>query len=529
MAAAVLRKRKIIDTHWGDDHCNAQQPQWQARQQSSITRFGRVGKPTAVASPASKCSTPVKSESGRRNAILESQGETKKRKLQHTAPPETASLEPPARPVTPPPAIEKADRKPKSKRLPPSKPGEPRRIAPLKGNRHHATDSPTQGARAILEAFVLAPTSQERETSPTPARTKEDGAHQELVSLHAAFLNALSLHYAHEGTSTPADLRQLTPSIARIWRRRRVTTEDVRRVLGVQQSMVAETSREGVNLPELTIVDFGQGKVGIEYEASTSSTHMSPLPIASLKRIFAANLLALDQLDLPLAPITAFVPTAELTRGKGAVRLADLKASALNAQANTARSAGRRIGLFAANSPEGEQVAAAAKPALRSASLLARVCAKEVHAASQPAPSAAAQRREAALQRLEDVIPVIEVLIGRNGGGNGGATGSMGSSSAARDLASDLGLDTSLSGLGLTAPRPPKTVSLTFPTLVQHLQNSLRHPIAKEEAELCIRLIADDVLPWWASIRGVGKVETVCFRGAVGRREWMARIRAVRE
>lgn len=47
-----------------------------------------------------------------------------------------------------------------------------------------------------------------------------------LLALHSSFLTALSLHYAHNGTSTPADLRDLTASITLVWKQRQVTYDD---------------------------------------------------------------------------------------------------------------------------------------------------------------------------------------------------------------------------------------------------------------------------------------------------------------
>ena len=55
-------------------------------------------------------------------------------------------------------------------------------------------------------------------------------------------------------------------------------------------------------------------------------------------------------------------------------------------------------------------------------------------------------------------------------------------------------------------------VSFTMPTLVQHLQTSLRNPIGKEEALRCIRLLAE-VVPEWVGIREVGRMVGVTVRG----------------
>ena len=59
---------------------------------------------------------------------------------------------------------------------------------------------------------------------------------------------------------------------------------------------------------------------------------------------------------------------------------------------------------------------------------------------------------------------------------------------------------------------------------MQHLQNSMRHPIAKEEAVQAVRLLADEVAPKWVGVRDVGSVTGVTFRGKIGRAEWSRRL-----
>lgn len=65
-----------------------------------------------------------------------------------------------------------------------------------------------------------------------------------------------------------------------------------------------------------------------------------------------------------------------------------------------------------------------------------------------------------------------------------------------------------------------------MPTLVQHLQMSLRNPIGKEEAVKCVRLLAE-VVPEWIGVREVGRLVGVTVRGeGVGRDELRRRIGA---
>ena len=67
---------------------------------------------------------------------------------------------------------------------------------------------------------------------------------------------------------------------------------------------------------------------------------------------------------------------------------------------------------------------------------------------------------------------------------------------------------------------------MTMPTLVQHLQTSLRNPISKDEAVRCVRLLADDIAPEWIGMREVGKCIGIMIRPGkvVGREEMRRRI-----
>lgn len=84
-----------------------------------------------------------------------------------------------------------------------------------------------------------------------------------LLALHSSFLTALSLHYAHNGTSTPADLRDLTASITLVWKQRQVTYDDIRLLMGV-----LSYGPDGSNIP-YTLSDYGRGKIVLEIKDSS--------------------------------------------------------------------------------------------------------------------------------------------------------------------------------------------------------------------------------------------------------------------
>ncbi|OCL05060.1 hypothetical protein AOQ84DRAFT_299627 [Glonium stellatum] len=352
----------------------------------------------------------------------------------------------------------------------------------------------------------------------------------DLIVLYSSFLTALSLHYAHNGTSTPVDLRILAPSVASVWGKRKVTLEDIRLCLGVMVVDRAQYGQEHV----FRLSDYGQGKICLEMERRSRSSGIMDRHIDedALKTIFMEGLerswknwtysqiqkkspvaqkastttptkkrgrprkikateTALDNpntnIEAPSDPSTisvfiAQLPRAEITvcaslskvaplREKGRKRLQDLKDDALHAR--TQKEKGRVI--------KGKENKAQSKITIfastRKLDLLDRVLAKQALQASLPNPPSAAElQRKAALQRAEEVLAVLSLL----------AAGK---------------------GLG-------QRVSFSMTALVQSLQGSVRSPISKDEAIRCVELLAEEVAPGYVGLVRMGSMCSVVVNQA---------------
>ena len=396
----------------------------------------------------------------------------------------------------------------------------PRKEATL---RSHSVDTPTKGARSWLESVALdssSPISHTRSSSPTthndtppssPISTESEPYQypesdqlpdelQELVSLHSSFLTALSLYYAHNGSMASADLRTLRSGVERLWRKRRVTTDDVRRILAIRWPNGPKGDK---NVGPLCLLDYGHGKICIEIVDNPHSRTATRRPINedALNTIFLrdleqrwtcyktknhadpspSNFLA----SLPLLPVTPCTSLSKLhpLLSKGQRRLEDLKAGAIKAQQ-------KPLSITSANSTNNPPQPQAKQPITRSIDLFSRLKAKQLHQSTLPLPpSAEALARKSALQRLKEITPVLESLV------------SSSKKHANDDAASLVG------GRTMTSP-----VSFTMPTLVQHLQMSLRNPISKEEVIKCVRELAD-MVPDWVGLKEVGKVLAVTIKG----------------
>lgn len=370
--------------------------------------------------------------------------------------------------------------------------------------------------------------------SPRPRHTPDDPLRmpdelQDLIDLYSAFLTALSLHYAHNGSHTPADLRVLRPSIERSWRRQRVSTNDVRRILGIEQGISAggDQGERPAHPNALSLSDYGSGKICIEMNADSQPQgfRRRPLDEEALNSRFAKILMrqwdtyrdhckasptaGAFTLQLPLASITLCTSMVKISPllAKGQRRLEDLKSGAIRAQQNSSRL------ITSCSSADGSRTS---KPATtRNDSLLSRIRAKQLHQSTlAPPPDQASILRKSALQRLQEIIPVLEILA----------------ASASRSSAPDPpdfppGQPPS-SAANQAPPLQAGTCSYTMATLVQHLQMSLRNPIAKDDAIRCVRLLAAEVAPAWIGVRELGKVVGVTVRKGrqLGREEVARRI-----
>lgn len=373
-------------------------------------------------------------------------------------------------------------------------------------------ETPTKCARSYLGSLALASSSPSDPipslgatrpgTPPSSLASAESGSHQlpdelqDLVNLYSSFLTILSLHYAHHGSLAPVDLRNLGPGVERAWKKRRVTPHDVRRVLAIGQP-------EGTDGHEragpLYLSDYGHGKICVEIADHLDSRTDTRRPVNEdyLNTVFFRNLerrwtcyktenpadpapsdfLASVAL-LPITPCASLSIIAPISKGQR--RLEDLKAGAIKAQQKPLSATSANPTMLPLSNPK--------QTSARSTDLFSRLRAKQLHQSTlSPPHSAEALARKSALQRLHEITPVLESLA-------------FSSKKHAND-------DAATTSTKSTA----HPVSFTMPTLVQHLQMSLRNPIGKEEVIRSIRVLAE-VAPEWVGVKEVGKMLGVTIK-----------------
>jgi hypothetical protein len=106
---------------------------------------------------------------------------------------------------------------------------------------------------------------------------------------------------------------------------------------------------------------------------------------------------------------------------------------------------------------------------IRSLSLLERIRMKEFNQANEAhGLSKAELGRQAAFQRAEELLGILDLLAASKGSG--------------------------------------QRVSFPLPALVRSVQNSLRSPMSKDEIERCLQVLEKEVAPWYISMAKFGNV-----------------------
>ncbi|TRX95749.1 hypothetical protein FHL15_003303 [Xylaria flabelliformis] len=315
--------------------------------------------------------------------------------------------------------------------------------------------SPSRCSSPATANTSIAGSDSELDTKPA----KSGGLPEEvlsLIDLHTAFLKTLTLHYAHNGSNVPADLRVLCPNVDRAWGKRKITDADIRICLGILNKSQSSP---------FSLSNYGRGKICIEIEQSRS---FGPLNEDKLKALFRANITALwteylvnGQRDapaflttLPKAPVAlcdSLVKASPLLL-KGQQRLEDLKHGiAIKKQEK------------AASKPSVSQDTPMTNADGKKMSLLDRIRLKSLQKAAMPAGLSPAQlERRAALQRAEEVSALIGMLSRASGDGG--------------------------------------RVSFTVVALLEKLKDSFRMGISKQEGAVCLRLLASEVAPEWIRV-----------------------------
>lgn len=323
--------------------------------------------------------------------------------------------------------------------------------------------SPSRCSSPLTANTSIADSEAESDIELTPALILPNEV-LSLIDLHTAFLKTLTLHFAHNGTTVPADLRTLCPNIARSWGKKAVSEADLRLCVGIQN---LDVKRELFSLS-----NYGRGKICLEVDAAQVSGPLREKQLNvdfrnKLERLWtrfasrgdrdAARFL--DSLPKAAVDVCGSVAKASPIVAQGQKRLEELKQG------------------IAVKKLEKENKPAADSPPTKpdgpKLSLLDRIRQKQLQKASMPSGLTPAQReRIAALQRVSEVASLIGMLSRATAGGQG-------------------------------------RISFTMAVMVEKLKDSFKMGISKDEGVVCVRLLAHEVAPEWIRVVTIGQRENV--------------------
>ncbi|KXL41759.1 hypothetical protein M433DRAFT_158161 [Acidomyces richmondensis BFW] len=294
--------------------------------------------------------------------------------------------------------------------------------------------------------------------------------------LHAAFLTALTLYYAHNGTSSPVNIQTLLPQITQVWKKRDVTVEDLRKLLAIAPSDRGEFAIEDYGRAGIFLSRIRPGGESLKRAGSyIDELELNALFKDKLKQKWTSWLAEVDNENRTPSRFMTQIPMVDILRNenadksaplfaRGQQRLAQLKADQTAAHIQAVKPTVEVV-------PSQKTVQGIQN---RSTHLLDRVLARQAISASLPSgPTKLQLERKAALHRVEDVARVLDVLVG--------------------------------SKLRCT---------LSMPAMVQQIQQSLRNPISREEIERCLDLMAQEITPGFVKVLVSGTVQGVVVNSA---------------
>lgn len=356
---------------------------------------------------------------------------------------------------------------------------------------HYATPKRTPSRRSRASAkHTESPStpstpSKQQKLTFTPVREEPKLAPREpcvvdFLDLHTAFVQALSIHAAHNGPRTPADLREFLPSVTRIWKKRKVQVKDLQRLVWVwDRSLKAKEV-------SYRLANYGLGKLCLErivyveesYAAlqdafeqafdllwEQSEKSLQNLSENDSPSVFLETL-GLSTVHESLTPFTAFQ--------KGQQRLQDLKGGVIRMKTEKLRA---------------EMEGSISKPMVatdnRRQGLLDRIKSKELRQSKLPPPPSKKELvRRSAADRVEEVANILALL--RPAGYVGTGIKAM-----------------------LAAQRKPFKLEM----IVQHIRDSVRSPIPSEEVEACVEILAEaHIAGHWINIVVINEIRSVVLK-----------------
>ncbi|CAI7648976.1 unnamed protein product [Penicillium bialowiezense] len=285
----------------------------------------------------------------------------------------------------------------------------------------------------------------------------------DILNLHSAFVQGFSIHMAHNGANTPADLREFLGNVTRLWNKRKVQTKDLQRILWVweQSTLVSSISYRMAN--------YGLGKICIE-----RTVHISVQPPIMQDSFEEALELLWAKAPESLRTASEEEQATLFNDSFGQQRLQDLKGGLVRLNAERLRA--EKVDMTPL-----ERKATVS----RGQGLLDRIKNKQLRQSKLPPPPSKLELvRLSAADRVEEIAGILAMLRPAGTVGNG-----------IRAM--------------LAAQRKPFKLDV----MIEHVRDSIRSEIAPDEVVKCLEILADSrVAGSWVSIVTIGSMKSVVLK-----------------
>ena len=304
---------------------------------------------------------------------------------------------------------------------------------------------------------------------------------QELTELHKHFLTAFSIHCAHNGTATPADMGAIQQSVTRLWKKRVVTTQDLQRMLAIYEIEDAETGTQSEvkhNKCPFKLVILGVGSNAcntVEYiKTCYLDEHQETCLYENAIRRFSST--DTTSASIPLLAFTRGTQTQRRQQKATALREHILNKAPPQAQPRPQPQEADMSSLTIKDATTPVTTPSALKS--RTLSLFDRVKAKQTLLASTSTPTAQQVLRKHAIGRIAEVVEILRMRqqqssVGRSGG----------------------------------------RVSFSSKQVVEVIKQSMSVPVGDEEVRACLEMLSRDVPGRWLTEWRVGDVKGVVLEG----------------
>lgn len=350
-------------------------------------------------------------------------------------------------------------------------------------------ETPTRGAAALFDRLDIATNTRPipialggplgAYNTPPDSPGKDEGADLSILAdladlrhLYSSFIAALSMHYSHNGTSSPVEVNIVLELITRHYKKRSVKLEDLQRILTIasrtdQSFSLEHFGRAGVRLiraqprgrgHKQTSSFVDEAKLNARFGDALRQSWQSWEACTAKENRTSAAFLS----HLPLMAITKNTSAEKAAPlfARGEQRLADLKASqAAVAKAETAKPTKEQV--LSQRSVQATQN--------RGTALLDRILAKQNLSSTLPAgPTKSQLERKSALHRIEEIARILSLLASSK-----------------------------------------ERCSFSMQVVTQQLQQSLRNPISREEVERCLELMSGEIVPAFIKVVQSGEVKAI--------------------